>query len=265
MRRRLAGARERLRNRLVRRGFAPAASALVLSVAREAAVPAAVAEATLRAAVRVAAGEAIAAVAGTRLAGLTRAGLTIMTGSGKHGAARAVGRRDCVPGRWHRRCNGARARPARPVPSDGRQDAVPAGSRAADAGRVGRRRIPLANMRSKAPCLHPTASLLPARTCSGSRIRGSSAAGWPGPRGSKRSRRTECKTLASTSTDAAGRFELAAEFDADAFPGRMVIVKAKGSGLSGRAFFGETVKESDGKDERLTFRLRTPVTIEGGS
>ena len=64
VRRRLAGARDRLRNRLVRRGFAPTASALVLSIAREAgAVPTVVAEATLRAAVRVAAGEAIAVVA----------------------------------------------------------------------------------------------------------------------------------------------------------------------------------------------------------
>ena len=69
LRRRLAGARDRLRNRLVRRGFAPAASALVLSVAREAAaVSTVVAEATLRAAVRVAAGEAIA-VGGGRPAG----------------------------------------------------------------------------------------------------------------------------------------------------------------------------------------------------
>ncbi len=64
-------------------------------------------------------------------------------------------------------------------------------------------------------------------------------------------------------TDTAGRFGLTAEFDAEHFPGRTVIVRAKGSGISGRIFFGESVKESDGKDERLTFRLRSPVTIEG--
>ncbi len=88
VRRRLSGARERLRTRLVRRGFAPAASAMVLSVAREAcAVSPVCVQATLHAAVRVAAGEAIAAVAGSRLAGLTRAGSTIMTGSGKATAA----------------------------------------------------------------------------------------------------------------------------------------------------------------------------------
>ena len=80
LRRRLAGARQRLRNRLVRRGFAPAASALALSVAREAgAVPSAVADATLRTAVRIAAGEAVATVAGARLARLARAGCSTMT------------------------------------------------------------------------------------------------------------------------------------------------------------------------------------------
>ena len=71
------------------------------------------------------------------------------------------------------------------------------------------------------------------------------------------------KTLAKSSTDAAGRYELAAEFDADGYPTRTVIVKARGSGLSGKAFSGEIVNESDRKNERLTFRLRPQVTIEG--
>ena len=78
VRRRLAGARERLRHRLLRRGFAPAAAVGVVSLAatQAAGVPSSVAEATLAAAVRVAAGEAIALVAGARMAGLTKAGLS---------------------------------------------------------------------------------------------------------------------------------------------------------------------------------------------
>ena len=88
VRRRLSGARDRLRTRLVRRGFAPAVSAMVLSIGREAcAVPPSCAEATLRAAVRVAAGETIATVAGSRLASLTRGGSMVMTESGKATAA----------------------------------------------------------------------------------------------------------------------------------------------------------------------------------
>ncbi len=83
------------------------------------------------------------------------------------------------------------------------------------------------------------------------------------PKGFKEKPEDRVKALASTSTDAEGRFGLAAEFDADRFPGRTVIVKVKGSGISGRMFYGESVKESDGNDERLTFRLRSPVTIEG--
>ena len=76
LRRRLAGARDRLRNRLVRRGFAPAASALVLWIpGSSGAVPHLGCRSTLRAAVRVAAGEAIAVAVGARLALLTRAGL----------------------------------------------------------------------------------------------------------------------------------------------------------------------------------------------
>jgi hypothetical protein len=71
------------------------------------------------------------------------------------------------------------------------------------------------------------------------------------------------KTLARASTGAAGRFELAAEFDAHQFPARAVVVTAKGAGVSGRTFLGDSVRESAGNDERLEFRLRKPVTIEG--
>ena len=60
------------------------------------------------------------------------------------------------------------------------------------------------------------------------------------------------KMLALGTTDASGRFELTAEFDGEGYPGRTVIVKAAGAGLSGRTFFSETVKEGSGEDERLT-------------
>ncbi len=194
VRRRLAGARERLRNRLVRRGFAPAASALVLSITREArAVPAAVAEATLRAAVRVAAGEAMAVVAGARLAALTRAGLTIMTGSGKTAAACVIGRCDCVPGRWHRRLQWARAPPGSQVAVQAVVQTQPQPAvRAARPGRVGRSCEIIAETYNQRHGARPRRqACCRARKSSGSGIRGSSAAGWPGRKASKRSRRTE--------------------------------------------------------------------------
>lgn len=79
VRRRLAGARERLRLRLVRRGFEPSAAALGEVLAKEAgaAVAPVCAEATARAAIRVAAGEAAAAVVGTRVALLSRGGMNL--------------------------------------------------------------------------------------------------------------------------------------------------------------------------------------------
>ncbi len=79
LRRRLAGARERLRLRLARRGFEPSAAALGGALAKEAgtAVPPLCAEAIVRAAIRVAAGEAAAAVVGTRVAHLARGGLNL--------------------------------------------------------------------------------------------------------------------------------------------------------------------------------------------
>ena len=83
------------------------------------------------------------------------------------------------------------------------------------------------------------------------------------PKGFKEKLEERDKKLATCATDAAGRFVLTAEFDAEGYPGRMVIVRGKGSGLSGRVFYGETVQESDGKDEKLTFHLRSPATIEG--
>jgi RNA polymerase sigma factor (sigma-70 family) len=73
LRRRLAAAREQLRLRLARRGFAPASMASTVELAREvcAAVPPVVARNTIRAVMRVAAGEALATVAGARVKNLT--------------------------------------------------------------------------------------------------------------------------------------------------------------------------------------------------
>ena len=71
------------------------------------------------------------------------------------------------------------------------------------------------------------------------------------------------KTLATGMTGADGRFALTAEFDADTYPVRTMVVKASGFGLSGRNSFGEMVKEAAGDGKGLTFRLRRPATIEG--
>jgi RNA polymerase sigma factor (sigma-70 family) len=81
LRRRLAQARERLRERLARRGFAPASAALTIELAKEvrAAVPSIVERTTLRAVLRVAAGEAVATVVGAHVANLTQGGLTLIT------------------------------------------------------------------------------------------------------------------------------------------------------------------------------------------
>jgi RNA polymerase sigma factor (sigma-70 family) len=264
VRRRLSGARDRLRNRLVRRGFAPAASAVVLSVAREAcAVSPACAETTLRAAVRVAAGETIAAVAGTRLAGLTRAGLSIMTGSAKATAAAilSVATIACLAVSI-----GVGLTPTRPAKAGAETIVKTQSQRSVEP--VARADSPDLPNSSRKYSINGTVLAPDGKPLAGAavfwlahpRFERSRMAR---PKGSKEKPEERERTLAKASTDAAGRFELAAEFDADRFPGRTVIVKAQGTGMSGRVFYGESVKESDGNDQRLTFRLRSPVTIEG--
>jgi RNA polymerase sigma factor (sigma-70 family) len=264
VRRRLSGARDRLRNRLVRRGFAPAALAVALSVAREAcAVSPVCAETTLRAAVRVAAGETIAAVAGTRLAGLTRGGLTIMTGSGKATAAAllSVAAIACVAA-----AIGVGMTPMRPAKGGAETVVKTQSQRTIEP--VARADSPDLPNSSRKHAINGTVLAPDGKPLAGAEV---SWLAYPRfernrmarPKGSEEKPEDRVRTLASTLTDAAGRFGLAADFDADRFPGRMVIVKAKGTGISGRMFFGESVKESDGTDERLMFRLRSPVTIEG--
>jgi RNA polymerase sigma factor (sigma-70 family) len=88
LRRRLAGARERLRLRLALRGFAPIAAAQAASLARQArtAVPGLCARRTTRAVLRVAAGEAMATVVSARVVRLTQGGLSMITNGSKYTA-----------------------------------------------------------------------------------------------------------------------------------------------------------------------------------
>ncbi len=266
VRRRLAGARERLRTRLARRGFAPMASTLALANLPEAqAVPPLVAEATLRAAMRVAGGEALAVAAGSRLAGLTRAGSTVMTGSGKTSvtALLSVFSIACLAAGIGAGMGTSAVPPdaasANPVVQTQPQTAPEPQALAEP---------PASQKSSRQYAIKGTVLAPDGKPLAGAEVF------WLGlprfarsrmarPKGFKKNPEERARALASNSTDAAGRFELAAEFDADGYPGRMVIVKAKGSALSGRVFFSETVKESEGNDERLTFRLRPPAKIEG--
>ncbi len=252
LRRRLAGARERLRDRLVRRGFAPSAMALGLSAAREAgAVPPACAEATIRAVMRIAAGEAIATVVSARLANMTRPGLTVMTEGWKAASIVLAGAAiACL---------------------------------AAGIGTAGGKSQPLGKAQAKlSPPPNAQAQPVPPKKSSRKHtIKGTVIApdgkplpdatvywfGYPRflrsrmarPKGSKAMPEEQSKSLGIATTDAGGRFELTAEFDQEGFLGRQVVVKAKGAGLSAKNFFGETIKDG----EQLTFRLRAPATIEG--
>ncbi len=260
LRRRLAAARERLRHRLVRRGFAPAASVVVLSMhAEAAAVPSAVAEATLYTAVRVAAGEAVAAVAGARLAKLTRAGLSTMTVELKATAciALSIAAIACL------------------AAGSGVLGEKPAGGSTS----VGVE--PVADPRPRAQAEpSPRTSSTQKHTIKGVVLApdGKPLVGaevfWIGqrefeaianamPKRFKDKPDDFTRRLAQTTTDSKGRFELSAEFDVKLFTGRSLVVNAKGIGISGRVFAGETLKEGLGENEQLKFQLRTPVTIEG--
>jgi RNA polymerase sigma factor (sigma-70 family) len=252
VRRRLAGARERLRNRLVRRGFAPAGSAFILSVASEArAVPSAVADATLRAAVRVASGEAVAAVAGERLAGLTAltegwktaaylALAVVVAGAGAligvFGAQIPGGSNKARVERFAQ--FHARAEP-RPRASSTGKHAITGMVLAPDG-----KPLPGADVFWIAyPRVEPAVNAMPKEF----KVK-------PEDFRSK---------LAHAATDSAGRFELTAAFDAHAFPVQEVVVKTSGAGISRRTVFGKLVGEGAGDNEQLRFRLRKAVTIEG--
>ena len=274
LRRRLAGARERLRLRLARRGFEPSAAALGGALAKEAgaAVPPLCAEATVRAAIRVAAGEAAAAVVGTRVAHLTRGGLNLaINGSNMTvcvllavGAAVSLAAGITAGGGKSDKPAADRINPpltAKPTQSSSQRAAAVekpiAGAQAQTHAKTSR------SYTTKGIVLAPD---------------GKPAAGatvyWLGyprmqqrpitrPKGMKDGPEDRPKTLATGMTGADGRFALTAEFDADTYPGRTMVVKAPGAGLSGRNSFSETVKEAAGDGKGLTFRLRRPATIEG--
>ena len=274
LRRRLAGARERLRLRLARRGFEPSAAALGGALAKEAgaAVPPVCAEATVRAAIRVAAGEAAAAVVGTRVAHLTRGGLNLAINGWNMtvcvllavGAAVSLAAGITAGGGKSDKPAADRINPpltAKPTQSSSQRAAAVekpiAGAQAQTHAKTSR------SYTTKGIVLAPD---------------GKPAAGatvyWLGyprfqqrpitrPKGMKDGPEDRPKTLATGMTGADGRFALTAEFDADTYPARTMVVKAPGVGLSGRNSFSETVKEAAGDGKGLTFRLRRPATIEG--
>ena len=247
IRRRLTGARQRLRRRLVRRGFAPSASATVLSIAagQAGAVPPAVAEATLRAAVRVAAGEAVAVVAGGRLAGLVHAGSMVMTGSSNATAmvvlsivaiaslATGIGAGLTAPPKLKARA--AFAAKTQPLP-----EAEPRTVTQAPAVTGSAQKHEITGM-VYGPDGKPMAGAelfwLGQPPFERSRM--------ARPRGFKEKPEEGPRKLAKCSTDAGGRFVLAAAFDAKALPGRMVIVKAKRKRALGTDLF-----QRDGARER---------------
>ena len=219
-------------------------------------MPCAVAGVTLRAAVRVAAGEAVAVVAGARLAGLTRVGLNAMTEGWKATAylALAVAGIACAGGSAFLV---ARSRAGRPRPWSSQYRIL--------------RREAESPPRQKSTQKHTIKGMVLAPD--GKPLPGAEVF-WLGlprfepisnvmPKRFKDRPEDFARKLALARTDAEGRFELAAEFDARAFTGREVVVKANGVGVAGRVFFGETVSEGAGEEERLEFRLRKPVTIEG--
>jgi RNA polymerase sigma factor (sigma-70 family) len=274
LRRRLTEARERLRLRLARRGFEPSAVVLGEALAKGAgaAVPPMCAEATIRAAIRVAAGEAAATVVGTRVAHLTRAGLNLAI----NGRNMTVGVLLAV---------GAAVSLAAAITAGGGKSDKPAADRINPP--LSEKPTPSSSQRA-ATVEKPIALAQPQTPAKTSRSYttkgivlapdGKPAAGatvyWLGyprfeqrriarPKGMKDGPEDRPKTLATGMTGIDGRFALTAEFDAATVPARMMVVKAPGIGLSGRTTFSETVNEAAGDGTGVTFQLRAPTTIEG--
>jgi RNA polymerase sigma factor (sigma-70 family) len=252
VRRRLAGARERLRNRLVRRGFAPTA-ALVLSINSEAgAVPTEVAEATLR-----------AAVAGARLTGLAGAGLTTISEGWKAAAyvALAVAAIACAGA-------GIAVLGAQIAggSSKGRVEVEPVTqpqSQAQAQSESGPRGSSHGNHMITGTVLAPDGNPLPGAEVFWLGYPRSQPAVNAMPKGLKYRPEDFLKTLSGASTDRAGRFELTAEFDDHAFRGQEVVVKAKDAGVFSRWVFGQSMGKGAGDPEQFKIQLRKSVTIEG--
>jgi RNA polymerase sigma factor (sigma-70 family) len=262
LRRRLAEARERLRARLTTRGFAPADSALGLALASEAGatIPPVCLEATIRAVMSMAAGEAMTTVVGARVVNLTQGRLEMITTGWKATVALAISA-------------AAVACLAAGSGASGGKNAVttPQERKSSVTAPAAQRATAQINQAPKSARKHAIKGLVVAPD--GKPV-SSATVYWVGypkspwnntstPKGLKKKPEAREKMLSLGTTNASGRFELVAEFDGARYPGRKVIVKAAGSGLSGRTFVSETVKEGAGEDERLAFKLRPPVTIEG--
>jgi RNA polymerase sigma factor (sigma-70 family) len=276
VRRRLAKARERLRLRVARRGFEPSAAALGGALAKEAgaAVPPVCAEATVRAAIRVAAGEAAAAVVGTRVAHLTRGGMNLAINGWNMtvcvllavGAAVSLAAGITAGGDQSDKPVADRINPAltaKSIQSSPERSAV---VEKPIAGPQAQAQTPPKTSRS-----HTTQGIVlgpDGKPTAGATVY------WLGipkirqqmisrPRGMEDQPEDRPKTLATGMTGADGRFALTAEFDADTYAVRLTVVKAPGVGLSGRTSFSGKVKDAAGDGQGLTFRLRRPATIEG--
>ncbi len=262
LRRRLAEARERLRARLTIRGFAPSDSALGLALASEAgaAVPPDCMEATIRAATSVAAGEAMATVVGARVAALTQGTAAMITTGWKTTAAVAISAAAVACLAAGIGARGGKIGATTPQES---KSALTAPVAQPPTAPVDQKAKPRRTHAFKGLVLSPDGKPVSSATVY-----------WLGyprfqrnrmamPRGYKEKPENRQKMLALGTTNASGRFELVSDFDGEAYPGRTVIVKAAGAGISGRTFLSETVKEGPGEDERLTFKLRPTATIEG--
>jgi RNA polymerase sigma factor (sigma-70 family) len=263
LRRRLAEARERLRARLRTRGFAPSASTLGLALAREAgaAVPPVCVEATIRAVMCMAAGEAMATVVGARVASLTQGRMAMISTGWKTTAAVliSVAAVACLAAGIGARGGKIAARTVQ----ESKSSATAAVAQPV-AAPVDRKAKPSRKHAIKGLVVSQDGKPVSSATVYWlgyprfQRKRNAMPRGWYKEKSENRQ-----KMLALGTSNAVGRFELTADFDSEGYPGRTVIVKASGSGLSGREFFSETVTEGSGEDERLTFKLRPTATIEG--
>ena len=186
----------------------------------------------------------------------------MMTEGGKATASVVLaGRRDRLPGRRHRRFRREeRGRVDQGGVEQRRTSASHAsgGSRAATA-----QEFIFRNIRLKGRCLRPMVSRWPMRRFSGS-VSAVPAQPDGDAEGIQRETGGSCEDACD---DLHGRRRAVSSSQRnstpDLFLGRSGDRQGEGCGRLRQVFFSETVKESDGKDERLTFRLRSPATIEG--
>jgi RNA polymerase sigma factor (sigma-70 family) len=241
LRRRLAAARERLRERLVRNGCAPAAMALnAVLTSKPEAVPPLCAANAIRAAMRVAAGEAVVTVVSAQMRPFLHGGWNVGSNGWKvtasallFGAAiagMAVG------------IGAAIGKSAPPPPRQTNEPVTASPSRvAADDARPARHPVPQAatpppqkasqKHTIKGQVLGPDGKPVSAATVYWRGYRRFQRSQMTRPKGFKEKPEDREQSLALGRTNSQGRFELEAEFDPDRFPGRMVIVKPTGAGL----------------------------------